>query len=249
MKKGLIRTIEAFLAIHLLTLFLASVQITSTPSYTDPYNTPRLKRQSESISLSLCNNNLIRESLVEEGEVPEIEGLTPKGLGSNVKIYNGSYLQNLVGKSGEFPEEKTVATSSCIVNTHTQEDINTVKTGIENLLLSEGEEEEVKFDVDKNERGKKNILIVEATQTGEGETSILVENETEKIEAGTLSFSEEESEEKTLNITDYLPDAENEYKVTLGPDVETSYNKVELNITRVKPNYDPKKVVVGVWNK
>ncbi|MFW5902350.1 MAG: hypothetical protein ACOCTT_00470 [archaeon] len=252
MNKGLIRTIEAFIAVYLLSMFLASIQIVSMPRYEDPYNIERLQRNSEHISLSICNNHFHREGIIEEGRIPEninTARMLPKDLEANVKLYNGTFFNKLIDKTGNFSEETTIATSSCIVTTHDQNIIEIGKTGEENIIIGEDENETIEFDVQENERGYKNTLVIEANQTDSGETVILVQNETEKIEAGSLSFSQTGFEKKTLNLTNYLPDAENEYKVTVKPDVETDYSHIGLDISKIESNYKPYKVLVGVWNK
>jgi len=252
MKKGLIRTIEAFIAVYLLSMFLASIQIASIPRYQDPYNLERLNRHSYSISSAICNNDFHREDIIEKGEIPKeinLDEMKPMDLDSNIKLYNGSYFNELVDKTGNFSKKPGVGTSSCIVTTHDQNKIKKEEIGEENITINEGQSEIISFNIEENERGYENILVIEAIQSDAGETTILVQNETEEVEIGTVSFSQNEFERKTLDLTNYLPDAEDEYKIIVETNVETEYDHLTLEVSRIEPNYEPYKIVVGVWNK
>jgi len=251
MKKGLIRTVEVFLAIHILAMFLASIPIVTTPQYEDPHNIKRLQKTSEDLAMSICNHELHRQTIIEEDKIPEnleegLKGGLPNDLESGIKLYDEE--GNVIPEENGFPEEKGVGTTSCMITSHTQNSTSSSDEETINDNLTSGESQTVEFT--GIEPGYENILTIRANQTGDGETQVLVKNGTEEVEAGTMSFPEgDPKEERTLNLTNYLPDSDNEYKITIDPDVETSYDYAELEVTRINPYYDPYEVVVGVWNR
>lgn len=252
MEKGIIRMIEVFLAINLLVIFLSTMQATTTPEYTDPFNFNRLNKNSEDLALSICNNEDLRKAIIEEEELPPdlSSNHIPKDLEHGLKLYNGTYFNNLIDQEGEFPNKPGVATSGCIIVGSTD---NTTTNSIESydapLTLSSGENAVIEFPVEQGERGYENLFGIKARQNGTGETTISVKNETEQITVGSISFSTEAPEYKAVNMTKYLPDSDNEYKITIEPDVRTQYTQIEMNITQINPNYNPHKVLVGVWNR
>ncbi len=248
MKKGLIRTVEVFLAIHILAMFLASIPILTIPQHEDPHNIKRLQRTSENLALSICNNEIHRETITENKTLPDIGaliGTIPDDINAGIKIYDEN--GNLVEEDKEFPNGTGIGTSSCMITSHTQNKATSSDTENIGTTLSSGNQYEISFN--NIEPGYENILTMEANQSGTGETKILVQNETEKIEAGTISFFGTDFQEETLNLTNYLPDANNEFKITIEPTTETEYNDAQLDVTRVDPHYDPHKVVIGVWNE
>lgn len=266
-EKGLIRVLEVFLAIQLMAVFLASVQLSTTPSKFDPHNLRRLKSNSEHMALSICNNDFLRRNITENGSLPDINvgSQMPKDLGHLERLYNGSEFSNLVDEDGNYTGRNTMVPSGCVIIGHTQKTLTkstppvscsqgsscvdkTNESDNNYLNLSSGENITLNFSISQHERGFENILSIEANQNGSGSTSILVQNETEKTNVTTMSFSST-GEVKTANLTDYLPDAEDVYNITIKQDIDTSYDYIELNVTRVRTHYNPYKVISGVWNK
>lgn len=268
MEKGLVRVLEVFLAIQLLVIFLGTMQATKTPEYRDPYNLPRLKDNADNLAFSICSNSYLRKNITEKGQLPNLNmsEILQKDIAHAEKLYTGTYFSNQVDSNNNFKNHPGVITSACVITGHTQ---NTSTTSVnpskcsegatctsklsssngEYQNLSSGETMSIQFTVEDKERGHRNTLIIDAFQDGDGTTSVSIYDGTTKIEAGTLNFSSTGNEEKILLLNDYLPDARGNYNVTLEPTVGTHYDQVKLNVTKIKPYYNPYKILVGVWNK
>ncbi len=117
--KGFMHLTEAIIAIMLLMVVLNAVQSNIGERYEDFSGTYRLKSLADSLVFSVCNDQNVRQHLVNNDltyiSSSELDWALPKDVSYKIVLYSQG--GNVIGSIGYQPSEKdVVVTSSCLIS-------------------------------------------------------------------------------------------------------------------------------------
>jgi hypothetical protein len=193
----------------------------------------------------------------------------PNDLSFHVYLFSNNTttksFETLVNETGDaVVENKTVASSSCIIFGHiaenkTQYNASTCNYAGTNCLSLVASSDDTRANLLANQNfsmsfaavnGTKVQMLIEALHNISGTTQIFIYNGTVFENPLNYSFAVGSDEAHIFDLTDWLPDGLNIYNATIKPTVGASYDYAYVNITQINSiTYSPKKIVVSVWGK
>ncbi|GEM_PF-4408586 len=232
MRRGFISIIEVFLALLILFTVLNRIFIAYPPKYTDPENIGRLNRYATDIALSICNNQDMRDYLVNNTlpnesttMIKQLNSSIPQDINYAILLFSNatgadSKLDDFVKARNPAPAPIVTnvlylptactlvpAATDCLSNVNTSNDVKQSLTAGSKMLVNFTQLNGV-------DAFTKLELIVEATSSGAGTTMDI--NSSSSVLFVNQSFSVVGDEVKSFYVYEILPDRNFKYNLTLN---------------------------------
>ncbi len=261
--KGFISILEAFLAITLIYIVLTQIQINLPTRYSDSANLNTLHRYAHDIAFSICGNAEITRNLLNDTISFDLDSFIPPDMCYKVSVFENSsnnhlldsliynYTASLCNTTNSTPS----ATSSCLIaggaypanysasycysGSDCLSSIQTSNNNRVNLLTNQNFN--VSFLPDGN--GSMVEFMLEGYHNQSG-TTYLYDSAGKQM--ASYNFSTSIDEVHLFDLSDFLPDSNNQYNITIEPDTNASYDYAYLNISF--NTYSPKMIAVQTWN-
>ncbi|MFH0986989.1 MAG: hypothetical protein V1911_02965 [Candidatus Micrarchaeota archaeon] len=259
--RGFLRMLEVSLAIVLIYGFMNTFQLEKSPAIIGSENEPRLQRYAQDTALAVCNNKILRGYFAANATgIPNINASLPADIEMRIYVYTNAtddkILDDLVNETGNTLGGKTVVTASCVTAGYSEEDYPIAcynGTGCfsemrasddTDVSIAAGGSVIIKFDGPVIADSVK-LKLEGMHGAANGLTSVQYWDGDSTENADSYAFSSSADENKTFDLTAYLPDGNSVYNVTITSNVSATFDFAEMKIVK----YAPKKIVVAVWNK